>query len=412
MLIEHLIDLGEEKAVKELSVGDLDTFYREARAAFDAARPFATAAGAGWCCCSRGIPKPSGCGGSWWTRASRYFDDVYAKLGVLLTDDDIVGESFYNPMLPAVVDDLDASGLLVESDGARCVFPPGFTNRDGEPLPLIVQKSDGGFGYAATDLAAVRDRVDRLGATLDALRGRRAPGPAPRDDASPRRHGRMAARRPSRPTHVAFGSVLGADRKMFKTRAGDTVRLVDLIDEAVERAGGGGGREEFRPRSAGPGGGGPDASASARSSTPTSPPTASVTTSSTGTGCCLSRATPPPTCSTPTPGSVPSSAGASLDVPEPGLPPVLVEPAERALALSLLGFAEAVSSTLSAWKPSRLCAYLFDLATTFTGFYENCPVLKAPTDQLRQSRLGLSDLTARVLAEGLGLLGIDAPDQM
>ena len=95
----------------------------------------------------------------------RYFDEVYAKLGVLLTDDDIVGESFYNPMLADVVDDLDALGLLVESDGARCVFPPGFTNREGDPLPLIVQKSDGGYGYAATDLAAIRDRVDRIGAT-------------------------------------------------------------------------------------------------------------------------------------------------------------------------------------------------------------------------------------------------------
>ena len=92
----------------------------------------------------------------------------------------------------------------------------------------------------------------------------------------------------------------------------------------------------------------------------------------------------------------------NVDVPEPGLPPVLVEPAERALALTLLGFAEAVTSTLSAWNPSRLCAYLFDLATTFTGFYENCPVLKAPTDELRQSRLALSDLTARVLARGSG----------
>ena len=102
----------------------------------------------------------------------------------------------------------------------------------------------------------------------------------------------------------------------------------------------------------------------------------------------------------------------AVDVPVPGDPPLLAEPAERELALSLLGFADAVASSLASWSPSRLCTYLFDLATTFTGFYENCPVLKAPTDELRHSRLGLSDLTARVLAQGLGLLGITAPDQM
>ena len=173
----------------------------------------------------------------------RYFDEVYAKSDVLLTDDDIVGESFYNDRLAAVVADLDALGLLVESDGARCVFPPGFTNRDGDPLPLIVQKSDGGYGYAATDLAAIRDRVGRLGAYPDPLRRRGAPGPAPRDVFAV---AAMAGWLPDGVTavHVAFGSVLGADRKMFKTRAGESIRLVDLLDEAVERAGGGGGREE------------------------------------------------------------------------------------------------------------------------------------------------------------------------
>jgi arginyl-tRNA synthetase len=101
-----------------------------------------------------------------------------------------------------------------------------------------------------------------------------------------------------------------------------------------------------------------------------------------------------------------------VEVPGPGQSLVLAEPAERELALALLGFPDTVASTLSVWSPSRLCTYLFDLASTFTGFYETCPVLKAPTDELRQSRLALSDLTARVLAQGLGLLGIVAPDQM
>jgi arginyl-tRNA synthetase len=102
----------------------------------------------------------------------------------------------------------------------------------------------------------------------------------------------------------------------------------------------------------------------------------------------------------------------NTDVPAPGHAPVLAEPAERELALSLLGFGDAVTSSLASWSPSRLCTYLYELATTFTGFYETCPVLKAPSDELRKSRLALSDLTARVLAQGLGLLGIAAPDQM
>ena len=154
---------------------------------------------------------------------------------MLLTDDDIVGESFYNPMLADVVRDLDARGLLVESDGAQCVFPPGFTNRNGDPLPLIVQKSDEGYGYAATDLAAIRDRVTRLGADrILYVVGAPQAQHFEMCFAVAAMAGWLPA--PDAAVHVAFGSVLGADRKMFRTRAGDTVKLVDLLDEAVARA--------------------------------------------------------------------------------------------------------------------------------------------------------------------------------
>jgi hypothetical protein len=316
----------------------------------------------------------------------RYFDEVYAKLGVLLTDEDIVGESFYNPMLPAVVADLDALGLLVESDGARCVFPPGFTNRNGDPLPLIVQKSDGGYGYAATDLAAVRDRVTRVGASrilyvvgapqaqhLEMVFATAAmAGWLP--DTVQRRPCGLRQRPWRRPENVQ-------DARRREHPAGRPHRRGGRARRCVR------GREEPRPRSRSPGRRWPRCSGSGPSSTPTSPPTGPVTIVFDWERMLAFEGNTAPYLQYAHARIRSIFRRGNLEVPDPDLPPVLVEPAERALALALLGFAEAVTSTLSAWNPSRLCAYLFDLATTFTGFYENCPVLKAPSDELRQSRL-------------------------
>jgi arginyl-tRNA synthetase len=410
MLIEHLVDMGEEKAVHELSVGDLDTFYRQARASFDEDGTFPERSRRRVVLLQSGDPETLRLWHVLVAESVRYFDEVYAKLGVLLTDDDIVGESFYNAMLPDVVADLDALGLLVDSDGARCVFPPGFTNRHGDPLPLIVQKSDGGFGYAATDLAAIRDRVTRLGATriLYVVGAPQA------------QHLEMCFATAAmagwlhdgvRAAHVSFGNVLDAHRKMFKTRSGDRVRLVDLIDEAVDRAG-----AAVAERN-------PDLDSAHRDAVAQMLGVGAIKYADLSTDrtrdyifdwermLAFEGNTAPYL----------QYAHARIrsifrrghvDVPAPGLVPLVTEPAERELAVSLLGFPEAVASSLSSYNPSRLCAYLFDVATAFTAFYETCPVLKAPTEDLRASRLALSDLTARVLALGLGLLGIVAPDQM
>ena len=164
-----------------------------------------------------------------------YFTEVYRALDVTLTPEDVVGESFYNPMLPAVVADLDAAGLLVESDGALCVFPEGFATREGEPLPVIVQKRDEGFGYAATDLAAVRDRIGNLGGT-DLLYVVGAP--QAQHFAMVWAVAKAAGWIPDdvRIEHIAFGSVLGPDRKVFKTRSGETIKLIHLLNEAVDKA--------------------------------------------------------------------------------------------------------------------------------------------------------------------------------
>jgi arginyl-tRNA synthetase len=236
MLIEHLLSVGEAEAAQELSVGDLGRFYQEARAAFDADPGFADRARRRVVELQAGDEQTLRLWRLLVDESSRYFSAVYERLGVKLRTGDQAGESMYNPLLADTMADLERAGLLVESDGALCVFPPGFTTREGKPLPLIVRKSDGGFGYDTTDLAAIRYRLRDLGADhIVYVVG-----------APQREHlemiietARLAGwlRPPARAEHVAFGSVLGADRKMFRTRAGGSIRLVDLLDEAVERAG-------------------------------------------------------------------------------------------------------------------------------------------------------------------------------
>jgi arginyl-tRNA synthetase len=409
MLIEHMLDIGEEKAVNELSVGDLDTFYRRARVSFDEDEAFRERSR------RRVVLLQSGDEGTcrMWRvlvdRSVEYFDEVYAELGVLLTDDDVVGESFYNDMLPEVVRDLDALGLLVESEGALCVFPPGFTNREGDALPLIVQKSDEGFGYPATDLAAIRDRVGRLGARCIVYV---VGAPQAQHLEMCFTVARMAGWLPDsvQAVHVAFGNVLGPDHKMLRSRSGAPVKLVELLDEAVERA-----ETAISERD-------PQLPMAQRHEVARmlgmgAVKYADLSTERTrdyvfdwdrmlafegNTGPYLQYAHARIR-SIFRRGHVGDSGSSTV--------PRLTQPAERALGISLLGFADAIQVTLEQWSPSRLCSYLFDLATVFTTFYETCPVLRAEPD-VRRDRLFLCDVTARVLELGLGVLGIEAPDQM
>jgi arginyl-tRNA synthetase len=410
MLIEHLVDLGEAEAAAELSVGDLNGFYQQARRKFDADPTFADRARA------RVVALQAGDGETmrlWQVlveQSAAYFQAVYERLGVLLTADDLRGESAYNEMLPRVVADLDALGLLVTSDGARCVFPPGFTNRDNEPLPLIVQKADGGYGYAATDLATVRDRVDRLGATwlLYCVGAPQA------------QHLQMVwavcemagwLRLPARAVHVANGNVLGADGKLLRTRAGTSLRLVDLLDEAVARA-----ADVLATRGGAPEG--VDPAVLARQIGIGAVKYADLSTdrerdyrfdwdrmlSFDGNTAPYLQYAHARIRSIFTRAEVdPVSVRAAR--------PVLGEPAERALAIAVLGFEPAVADTVDKLAPHRLCGYLFDLAGTFTDFYEACPVLRAEPG-VREGRLLLCDLTARILRTGLALLGIETPDRM
>ena len=409
MLIEHLLDLGEQAAASSLSIGDLDVFYREARAKFDASDAFKGRSRSRVVALQGGDPETLRLWHVLVNQSIAYFSAVYDKLDVTLGADDIVGESYYNHLLESVVEDLRAAGLLVESEGALCVFPEGFQNRDGEPLPLIVRKSDGGYGYAASDLAAVRDRVG----TLHADEMLYVVGvPQAQHLEMVFAVARQADWLPAtvRCEHVTFGNVLGPDHKMFKTRSGETVKLVALIDEAIERA-----FVILDDR-------GTDLDGDAKYHLAEQIARAAIKYADLSTErqhdyvFDLDRMI-----------AFEGDTGPYLQYAHArvrsifrrsGTPFVpgdahfaLAAPAERSLALGLLALPEAFTSALASLQPHRLCTYLFDLAQRFTSFYDTCPVLAAE-GALRAERLALCDLTARALELGLSVLGIDAPAQM
>jgi len=363
MLIEHLLDLGEDEAAHELSVGDLDTFYRQARTKFDADDEFKERSRQRVVELQSGDPETLRLWRDLVDQSVAYFDQVYAKLDVLLTDGDLMGESAYNDRLPQVVADLDAAGLLVESEGARCVFPPGFEGREGEPQPLIVQKADGGFGYSATDLACIRDRVERLGAT----RALYVVGaPQAQHFAMVFAVAVMAGWLPEhhRFEHVPFGNVLGPDRKMFKTRSGGTVKLGALLDEAVDRA------------AAAVADKNPDLTSEERAAVAQMVGRGAVKYADLSTdrirdyvfdwdrmlafdgdtGPYLQYAH----------ARIRSIFRRAEVAPPVGVAPILGEPAEVALAKVLLRFPTAVEEVAETASPHKLCGYLHDLASTFT----------------------------------------------
>jgi arginyl-tRNA synthetase len=411
MLIEHLIDLGEESAAHELGVGDLDGFYKQARAKFEASDEFKTRARQRVVMLQGGDDDTMRLWRTLVKESTRYFNKVYTQLDVLLTDDDLMGESAYNDLLSVVVDRLRDSGLLVESDGAEVVFPEGFTNRENEPLPLIIRKGDGGYNYATSDLGCVIDRVERVGArTVLYVVG----APQAQHLQMVEAVARMAKWMPEGyvMSHVSFGSVLGSDRKILKSRAGETVKLAALLDEAVVRA-----EAAVVEKN-------PDMSVADRSAIANIIGIGAVKYSDLSTDrvkdyifdwermlsfegntapylqyahariCSIFR----------------RAEVARVSVR--GVTPSLAQPQERALALRLLRFDSAVWEMIDTLSPHKLCTYLFDLATDFTAFYEHCPVLKTGHEDTRESRLALCDATARVMEQGLALLGIRAPEQM
>ncbi|MUN40734.1 arginine--tRNA ligase [Actinomadura litoris] len=413
MLIEHLLDLGEDAAARDdSSVSDLTAFYQAARGKFEADAAFADRARARVVALQAGDPETLRLWGILVEVSKRYFNHVYRRLGVTLTDDDIRGESFYNDLLATTVAELESKGIAVVSDGALCAFPPGFTGREGEPLPVIIRKSDGGYNYSTTDLATIRYRVDtehvdRMVYVVGAPQSlhfqmvfavARMAGWLGDDVAA---------------VHAQIGNVLGTDGKILRTRAGGTVKLSELVDEAVERAGA---AFDEIPH---------DESFDAA--------TRAAIVEAVGVGAVKyadlsvaldseyvfdfdrmisfhGKTGPYLQYATVRIRSIFRKGGVD---PESATGPIVIgHEAERALALKLLDFGAVVAQAGETCEPHRLAGYLFELAQAYTGFFENCPVLKAPDEPTRASRLALCAATLRTLATGLDLLGVPTPERM
>jgi arginyl-tRNA synthetase len=414
MLIEHMVDEGwapveagrsDGRAPAGHSIADLNAFYQAASEKWREDPAFAERARGRVVALQGGDPPTRALWRELVEESERHFGDVYELLGVALSAEDIAGESTYQGQLEEVVKELEARGLAIVSEGALCVFPQGFAGRDGEPVPLIVRKSGGGYSYDTTDLAALRYRTQELGAR-EILYVVGAPQ---------RLHFEMVfqvAREMgwidgnARAHHVAFGSVLGEDRKMLRTRSGAPVLLVDLLSEAIERAAGVLAERGMDPdtdlaRAIGIGAVKyADLSSdrekdyvfswhrmlSLEGNTSVYLQYANARARSV-----LRRA---------------ESEGATV-----GEEVVLAEPPERELALALLRLPAAIEATLADYRPHKLCGYLYGLAVSFSGFYEACPVLTA-AEPLRGSRLALCELTSRAITLGLAQLGIEAPERL
>ena len=404
MLIEQVLDEGHDGG--DLDLDDLDALYRRSRSRFDTDDAFADRSRSRVVALQAGDPQTRAV----WRRlvavSLAAFEETYARLGAQLTTADVAAESSYNDDLPRVVSDLTVAGLLTESQGALCAFLPGFTGRDGSPLPLIVRKADGGFGYDATDLAALRHRVDTLGADrLVYVVDVRQSLHFDQVFALARAAGWLPAT--VQAEHVPFGTVLGEDGKPFKSRSGHSVSLSWLLDQAEAKA-----AALLDAR-------GSDLAEPARSATALAVAMGAVKYADLvndlgrdyrfaldrmvamdgDTGPYLQYA---------------HARLASLLAKAPDAPAqvlLLQHPAEQRLALAVTGFADTIEHVAATLEPHRLCGYLYQVATALSVFYEQCPVLTA-AGEVRTSRLALCRATRRVLATGLGLLGITAPDRM
>ena len=407
MLIEHALDIGEQGTAKLLESGEFTDFYQAARAKFDADPSFADRSRQRVVELQAGSEQALRLWQMLVDDSMVYLRDVYARLDITLTDTDMDPESFYNPVLASVCAELEDRGIAVISDGALCAFPPGFSGRDGRPVPLMLRKSDGGYGYASTDVAAIRYRlVDLKADRIIYVVGSEQHQHFELVFAVARQAGWLTDR--ARAEHAVIGLMTGPGGQRLQTRTGEQVKLVTLIDEAVDRAG-----DVIRERYADPvlrqqiaesvGVGAlkyGDLSVARDSSYVLDFDRLLALTGNTG---------PYLQYATSRIRSIFHKAG--RDPAAVTGPVAVAEPAERALALALLGLRRAVGEVAVAAEPHKLAAYLFDLASAFTTFYEHCPVLTAEPE-VRDSRLALAALTLRVLQVGLGLLGIPVPERM
>lgn len=410
MLIAWLEKQQQENA-GEMALADLEGFYRDAKKHYDEDEAFAERA-------RSYVVKLQG-GDEYFREMWRKLVDItmsqnqltYDRLNVTLTRDDVMGESLYNPMLPGIVADLKAKGLAVESEGATVVFLDEYKNKEGEPMGVIIQKKDGGYLYTTTDIACAKYRYETLHADrvlyyIDSRQHQhlmqawtivRKAGYVP--DSVPLEH------------HM-FGMMLGKDGKPFKTRAGGTVKLADLLDEALERA-----RRLVAEKN-------PNMPANELEKLANAVGIGAVKYADLSKNrttdyifdwdnmLAFEGNTAPymqyaytRVLSVFRKADIDESALANAQV-------IINEDREAQLAARLLQFEETLTVVAREGTPHVMCAYLYDVAGLFSGFYEYCPILSAENEEIRNSRLKLAQLTAKTLKLGLDTLGIETVERM
>jgi len=420
MLIAYMFERFDRSQIEagKFEISDLNAFYRDAQKRYSSDERFAERARAMVVALQRGDPNAVRTWRAWRSESIRHCQNVYNRLGVRLSPKDIRGESDYNDMLaPLIRELLEDKKLAVKDQGAVCVFLDGFKTREGEPLPVIIQKSDGGFLYATTDLAALKYRTQELKAhriiyVTDARQTLhfqqvfavvRAAGWDIHPDTG----------EPVRLEHITFGSMLGEDGRPLKSRSGENVRLEELLDEAVERAQAVVDEknptlpQDARRRIAQAVGIGAvkyaDLSQSRTSDYIFSFDKMLAMDGNTAPYLMYAYARIK---------SIERKGGIEDSTVPAGAHISLVSSPEENLGKKLLQFEDALNDVAANLRPNIMTNYLYELSQTFSVFYENCPVLKAETEELRTSRLALCDLTARTLKLGLNLLGIRTLEQM
>ncbi|EAA9615464.1 arginine--tRNA ligase [Salmonella enterica] len=410
MLIAWLEKQQQENA-GDMALADLEGFYRDAKKHYDEDEAFAERA--------RNYVVKLQSGDTYFREMWRKLVDItmtqnqitYDRLNVTLTRDDVMGESLYNPMLPGIVADLKAKGLAVESEGATVVFLDEFKNKEGDPMGVIIQKKDGGYLYTTTDIACAKYRYETLHADrvlyyIDSRQHQhlmqawtivRKAGYVP--DSVPLEH------------HM-FGMMLGKDGKPFKTRAGGTVKLADLLDEALERA-----RRLVAEKN-------PDMPADELEKLANAVGIGAVKYADLSKNRTTDYIFDWDNMLAFEGNTAPYmqyaytrvlSVFRKADIDEQALasaPVIISEDREAQLAARLLQFEETLTVVAREGTPHVMCAYLYDLAGLFSGFYEHCPILSAENDAIRNSRLKLAQLTAKTLKLGLDTLGIETVERM
>ncbi|EGJ7189353.1 arginine--tRNA ligase [Salmonella enterica] len=410
MLIAWLEKQQQENA-GDMALADLEGFYRDAKKHYDEDEAFAERA--------RNYVVKLQSGDAYFREMWRKLVDItmtqnqitYDRLNVTLTRDDVMGESLYNPMLPGIVADLKAKGLAVESEGATVVFLDEFKNKEGDPMGVIIQKKDGGYLYTTTDIACAKYRYETLHADrvlyyIDSRQHQhlmqawtivRKAGYVP--DSVPLEH------------HM-FGMMLGKDGKPFKTRAGGTVKLADLLDEALERA-----RRLVAEKN-------PDMPADELEKLANAVGIGAVKYADLSKNRTTDYIFDWDNMLAFEGNTAPYmqyaytrvlSVFRKADIDEQALasaPVIISEDREAQLAARLLQFEETLTVVAREGTPHVMCAYLYDVAGLFSGFYEHCPILSAENDAVRNSRLKLAQLTAKTLKLGLDTLGIETVERM